>query len=732
MNTHNLIPSSLLPFQKTTNDDALKCLRTIAQHHGKMISLTSLRRQAGEDSDHHSLQNIAQIAESIGFRARCSNLRFNVLTKEVPLPCIIKWNDEGFVVVKSIVKNQVAICTDKQTVTISQDEFCKNWLPYDEGEGKVLLLEPAPNFNQAEDKTAAKNPQGLRSLLVYLKKYPKLIRQIIIGLIVGTFLKLMTPFLTQSIVDVGVMNNNYNFIYVFLAGQLMLVLGRISLESIRGWLLLHVSARVGVSLLTDFIAKVMKLPIGSFSEKMVGEVMQRVEDQKRIETFISQQLSMIAFSIANLTIFTIIFAFYDVSIFAIFLGATLLNIGWVLVFMKSRREVDLNKAKIAEAEQNSMVQLVQGMADIKFANAEMLKRWDWEKLRVKLFRQNFKTLRFSQYQQVGGMLINDAKNIIITFLSAKAVLDGNISLGAMLAIQQMLGQTNNAAEQIFLFFQQLQDARISMERINAVHQLPEEDDNDYEKCHQLPENHPIVLRNVTFQYPNSNQVALQNIKLYIPAGKTTAIVGSSGSGKSTLLKLMMKNYAPNEGEVTLGKLNLNNISTRAWRNECAVVTAEGIIFSDSILNNIALGDAEPDLEKVKHAAKVANIHTWIESTSGGYYSEIGGGSASLSQGQKQRILIARAVYKDPEFFFFDEGTSALDVQNQQVILDNLQEFYQGRTVVVVAHRLSTIYNADQIVVIEGGQILEKGTHDELIALEGRYFDLLTTQLEAAA
>lgn len=732
MNTHNLIPPSLLQFQKTTHDDALKCLRTIAHHHGKMISMTSLRRQAGEESDHHSLQNIAEIAESIGLRARCSNLCFNVLAKEIPLPCIIKWNNEGFVVVKSIVKNQVAICTDKQTVTISQDEFCKNWLPYDKGEGKALLLEPAPNFGQNENQSAHKNPQGLRSLLIYLKKYPKLIRQIIIGLIVGTFLKLMTPFLTQSIVDVGVMNNNYNFIYVFLAGQLMLVLGRISLESIRGWLLLHVSARVGVSLLTDFMAKVMRLPIGSFSEKMVGEVMQRVEDQKRIETFISSQLSMIVFSIVNLVIFTIIFAFYDISIFTIFLGATLLNIGWVMVFMKNRREVDLNKAIIAEAEQNSMVQLVQGMADIKFANAEMLKRWDWEKLRVKLFRQNFKTLRFSQYQQVGGMLINDAKNIIITFLSAKAVLDGHISLGAMLAIQQMLGQTNNAAEQIFLFFQQLQDARISMERINAVHQLPEEDSNDYEKCHQLPENQSIVMRNVTFQYPNSNQVALQNIKLYIPAGKTTAIVGSSGSGKSTLLKLMMKNYAPNEGEVTLGNLNLNNISTRAWRNECAVVTAEGIIFSDSILNNIALGDAEPDMEKVKHAAKVANIHTWIESTNGGYYSEIGGGSASLSQGQKQRILIARAVYKDPEFFFFDEGTSALDVQNQQIILDNLQEFYQGRTVVVVAHRLSTIYNADQIVVIEGGQILEKGTHNELIALEGRYFDLLTTQLEAAA
>lgn len=717
---------------KDSNESAIKCLRKVARHHGKVISLVALRTKLVTPNEAITLNDVATIGESIGFRAHSVRINLTELRKTIALPCIVKWNGHGFVVVTAIVQNQIAIGTDQDSVTVSASEFCKNWSPTQTDQGVVLVLEPTAAFFQETTSLEEQKPQGLRSLWDYLRKYPRLMWQLSLGMLAGTALKLTMPFLTQSIVDVGVMNNNLNFIYIFLAAQLMLMLGRNSLEAIRGWLLLYVSSRVGISLLADLVAKVMRLPISYFNEKVVGEVMQRVEDQKRIETFLSTQLTGILFSLVNLVVYTLIFIVYDRTIFFIFFGTTLLYLGWIKLFMQKRRDYDFGRARIAEQEQNKLVQLVQGMSDIKLANAELLKRWDWEHIRTRLFKQNMKLLKISQVQQIGGLVINDTKNLIITCLSAKAVLDGHLSLGAMLAVQQMLGQTNNATEQLFAYFQQIQDARISTERINTVHQMPEEESPDSAKTNQLPENQPIVLDEVSFSYPGATTTTLRNLELVIPAGKTTAIVGSSGSGKTTLLKLLMKHYVPDTGAVLLGKLNFLNMSAPAWRTSCGVVMSDGVIFSDTILSNIALGDADPDLTKAWAAAKVANIHKWVESTPRGFHTPIGGEYANLSQGQKQRILIARAVYKNPDFLFFDEGTSALDLQNQQIVLENLKRFFENKTVVVVAHRLSTIRNADQIVVIEEGQILEKGTHNELIAKGGRYLELLTSQLELAA
>jgi ATP-binding cassette subfamily B protein len=733
MNTKasNSPPSDVFATPKEINESALKCLRKMARHHGKVLPLGALRTRNSTPDEALTLNGIAHIAESIGYRAHTVGVTLVELGKAIALPCIVKWNGHGFVVVSAIVQNQLAIGTDQDSVTVSASEFCKNWLPDDSGQGTVLVLEPTTAFFQETHSEAEQKPQGLRSLLDYLRRFPRLLWQLSLGMIVGTILKLTMPFLTQSIVDVGVMNNNLHFIYIFLAAQLMLMLGRNSLEAIRGWLLLYVSSRVGISLLADLVAKVMRLPVSYFNEKVVGEVMQRVEDQKRIETFLSTQLTVILFSAINLFVYTFIFILYDRTIFVIFFGATLLYLAWIKLFMQQRRDYDFGRARIAKEEQNKLVQLVQGMPDIKFANAELLKRWDWEHIRTRLFKQNMKLLKISQVQQIGGLLINDTKNLLITCLSAKAVLDGHLSLGAMLAVQQMLGQTNNATEQLFAYFQQIQDARISTERINSVHRMPEEENPDAIKTGQLPQHQDIVLDNVSFSYPGAGTPTLRNLDLCIPAGKTTAIVGSSGSGKTTLLKLLMKQYAPEAGVVRLGKLDFAHMSAHAWRSQCGVVMSDGVIFSDTILNNIALGDAEPDLTKARSAAKVANIHQWVEATLLGFHTAIGGELANLSQGQKQRMLIARAVYKNPEFLFFDEGTSALDLQNQQVVLENLNRFFDQRTVVVVAHRLSTIRNADQIVVIEDGQILEKGTHQELIVHGGRYLELLTSQLELA-
>lgn len=714
------------------HDSALKCLCSVARHHGKIISLQSLRQKDQSVNGQASLNSIAALGESFGLRARCVEMDYPTLIKNTPLPFIVKWNGHGFVVVSAIVQNQIAIGVDKETVTVSASEFCKNWLQEGKMEGMVLLLEATPEFYNEPGEEEEKHSGSFSWLYGYLKKYPKLLRQLGIAILVGTMLKLIPPFLTQSIVDVGINNHNLDFIYLILFAQLMLMVGRNSLEAIRGWLLLHVSTRVGISLLTDFIAKIMRLPMSFFTEKSLGDVMQRVEDQKRIEVFLSTQLSAILFSVVNIVVYTAIFAVYNGLIFSIFLGSTLLYIAWICLFMNRRRDLDVKRFEMAAQERDKLVQIMQGMPDIKLANAEMPRRWDWELLRSKLFRQNMRTLAISQTQQIGGLIINESKNIIITFLSAKAVLDGHLSIGAMLAVQQMLGQTNSPIEQLVLYMQQWQDARMSMERLNEVHKLPDEEANSHHKIHQLPEDRSLVLRNISFKYPNTNQKVLNDIRLYIPHGKTTAIVGSSGSGKTTLLKLLLKYYEPSSGETLLGNTDLRNISNHTWRSQCGVVEANGFVFSETFVQNIAFGAADIDFERVQMAAKVANLHEYIERLPMGYHTTIGGDSLGLSQGQKQRLLIARAVYKDPEFLFLDEGTNALDVDNQHIIMQNLREYFKGRTMVVVAHRLSTIRHADQIVVVENGSILEKGRHEELIALKGRYFELLSTQLEMAA
>jgi len=713
------------------------CLRMVARYFGKSYSLQYLRERSGVTREGISLLGISEAAEAIGFRTMGVRTNFEQFTRDVPLPCIVHWQQSHYLVVYKIRKSyrrpEEVLVADpaRGLLTYSKAEFLAGWQS-DEADGIALLLSPTAQFyaHEAEEK---KEPAGMQQLFHYLLSYKKLIVQLFLGLLVGSALQLVLPFLMQSIVDVGINMQNLNFIYLVLAAQLMLFLGRTSVEFIRGWILLHISARLNISILSGFLIKLMRLPLAFFDVKLFGDLLQRITDHQRIEAFLTGTSLNTVFSLFNLAVFGAVLAYYHATVFLIFAGGTLLYVAWVAFFLRHRRKLDAKRFDTEAKNQGSLVQLIQGMQEIKLANSERQKRWEWERIRARLFHLSVEGLALNQYQQAGALFINEGKNIFITFFAAKAVINGELTLGAMLALQYIIGQLNSPIEQLILFLQTMQDAMLSLERFNEIHSLEDEEPEGRPLVIQLPANQSLSLRKVSFTYPGTgNEPVLRDIDLYIPQGKTTAIVGTSGSGKTSLLKLVLKFYAPSSGEVRLGELNLQNVSHKLWRNQCGVVMQDGFIFSDTIVRNIAVGEEHPDVGKILHAIKVANIEEFIYSLPLGYNTKIGAEGNGISQGQKQRILIARAVYKNPSFLFFDEATNALDATNESVIMQNLESFFEGRTVVVVAHRLSTVRNADQIVVLNKGVIVEQGTHEELTYRRGDYFHLVKNQLELGA
>lgn len=715
------------------------CLRMIAHHYGRRFSVQKLRELSYISRQGVSLLGISEAAEKIGFRTLGARLNFEKLT-EVSLPCIVHWHHNHFVVVYKIVqkKNTTFVYAADPAhglLKYSKKEFLNCWLStISEGEEKGfgLLIEPTPDFYLADDEKSDRS--NFYYIFSYLKPHKRFFFQLAIGLLLGSFLQLMLPFLTQSMVDFGISNQNIAFVYLVLVAQLMLVISRTAVDFIRSWILLHISTRINIALISDFLIKLMKLPMGFFDSKNLGDIMQRIGDHTRIEQFLTNSSLSILFSFINLLIFSIVLLIYSVQIFALFLIGSFLYTLWITLFMKRRRDLDYKRFDQLAANQSNLFQLVTSMQEIKQNNSERQKRWEWERIQVRLFRVSIKSLTLSQYQQFGSIFINEIKNIMISFLAAKSVIDGSMTLGMMLAVQYIIGQLNGPIEQMIGFVQMAQDAKISFERLAEIHKKDDEDQAYEGKLTKLPDNRSIILQNVVFQYqgPKSEKV-LEDINLTIPHKKVTAIVGTSGSGKTTLMKLILGYYPPTKGEIRLGETNLDNVHIKEWRSACGVVMQDGFIFSDTIANNITISDEHPDKRRLLHSVKVANIHDFIVGNLAmSYNTKIGSEGHGLSQGQKQRILIARAVYKNPEFIFFDEATNALDANNEMIIMENLNQFFEGKTVVIVAHRLSTVKNADQIVVLEKGRIIEIGNHSRLIATKGAYYNLVKNQLELGA
>ena len=712
------------------------CLRMVAKFYGKHFSMNVLRDMTFQTREGVSLLTLSDAAEKIGFRTIGARLGISQL-EQIHLPALLHWNQNHFVVLYKIAgkgkkerEYQVADPADG-LVKYSSKEFKRFWattVSDDEPAGVVLLIEPTPSFYREDGEP--ENRAGLGFLMKYLRPYRKLITQLLLGFLTGSLLSLLFPFLTQAIVDVGITTNNLSFIVLVLVAQLVLMVSQTAVGFIRSWIMLHVSARVSISLISDFLIKLMKLPVRFFDTKMIGDLRQRIDDNQRIQSFLTTNLVNMSFGIFIFIIYSFVLAYYSWSILAIFYAGSALYVLWISLFMKKRKELDNRRFEEAAANQSNVYQLITGMQEIKLNNCEKQKRWEWERIQARLFRVSVKALMLHQNQQAGSVFINQTKNILIIFVAARSVLDGNMTLGMLVAVQFIIGQLNGPIQDFISFVTAAQDARISLDRLGEIHDKENEEDVATPRNRELPSIKELYIDNLMFQYegPKSPKV-LEGINLHIPENKVTAIVGPSGSGKTTLIKLLLGFYKPVDGNIRLGAIDLNQYSMEWWRLNCGVVMQDGFIFSDTIANNIAVGESSPDKSRLLRAVEVANIRETIESLPLRYNTKIGQEGIGLSHGQKQRILIARAVYKDPAFLFFDEATNALDAINEKVIIENLSGFYRGKTVVVVAHRLSTVRGADQIIVLQEGKIAETGTHGNLVKKRGAYYNLVKNQLE---
>ncbi len=707
------------------------CLKIISKYYKKKISLQHLRDLCNIDRSGVSLRGIASAAYEIGFK--CIAVKLPVLSvnnsssiQTASLPAILHWNQNHFVVLYKVNKKYAWISDPaKGKYKLSLQQFSKNWKGAN-SVGIALLLEPTESFkSKNEDLNYDTN---FSILLKYITPHHKLVIQLLLGLILGTVFQLIFPFLTQSLVDTGIGTKNISFINVLLAAQLMIFFSATITRFIQNWILLHITIRVNISLLSDYLIKLMNLPLSYFDKKNTGDLLQRINDHKRIDEFLTKSSLKVLFAITNLIVFGIVLYLFHSTIFIIFMIASIIYIIWILIFLKYRRVVDNNYFFEMSENQDSLLEIIQGIQEIKLQDSLLKRRSKWAEIQARLFDTQMKSLAVNQYQDGGASFVNQLKDIIITFFAAKLVIEGSLTLGTMLAIQYIIGQLNGPLQQLVAFIRSAQDAMISLERMMEIKNIP----NEYvsqDQTLKIESNSNIVIEDLSFKYSENSKDVLSNINLEIPSGKTTAIVGTSGSGKTTLIKLLLGFYPPTEGGIKIGNNSFKNIDLKEWRRMCGVVLQDGYIFSDSIISNITESDDNKDIDRVFHALQQSNLKEFIDELPQGLNTKIGAKGSGISLGQKQRIFIARAIYKNPKYLFFDEATNALDSTNEKEIMQNLNRFLKGKTAIIVAHRLSTVKNADQIVVIAEGSIIEIGTHTELVKKRGDYYNLIKNQLE---
>ncbi|MBU6120255.1 peptidase domain-containing ABC transporter [Hymenobacter sp. PAMC29290] len=709
------------------------CLQIISKFYGKLFNIEKIRLSSQIGKTGVSLLGISRAAEKLGIKAMGGNMTFDKLTQHAQLPCIIHWRKNHFVVLYKIKRNKVYISDPASGLhTYSKEEFLQNWAytsVHNQAAGIVMLLQPTPAFYQAEDDGPATRA-GIGQLLRHVWQYQALLRQLLAGLVVGALIQLALPLLTKGLVDVGIKRHDLNFVYVILFGQLLITLGQTSVELIRGWILLHITARMNVAVLSEFLHKLLRLPLSFFDTKLTSDILQRIEDHNRIEALLTGSSLNTLFSMLTFSMFGVVLYFYSPLICGILLGGSALYFTWSHLFLSRRKLLDFKRFGIAAQNRAKVLQLINGVYEIKINDCGVQKVWEWESIQAKLFHFNVRSLALTQYQQVGATFINQAKNVLILFVAARLVMNQQMSLGDMMAVQFIVGQMNGPIAQLATFMQTYQDAKVSLERLGQVHMLDDEEDATKDYVPELPARRGLHLEQLSFVYPGAgNQPVLKNLSFSVPAGKTTAIVGASGSGKTTLLKLLLRICNPTTGQVLVDALPLERLSPQHWRQHCGIVMQDGFIFSDTIGNNIAINAEYRNQAALAHALHVANLDQYVNSLPLGLHTKIGEDGKGLSGGQRQRVLIARMVYKNPDYIFLDEATSALDAHNERVIMERLNAFFQGKTVVIVAHRLSTVKNADNIIVLHNGEVREQGSHEELVSNRGYYFELIKNQLE---
>ena len=708
------------------------CLRMVSKHYGKHYNPDTLRQKAGFSKTGVSLLGISETAEKIGFRTRGVQIAFEKLLL-APLPAILHWNQSHFVVLISLNKKKAEIADpDKGIITYKVEEFKQYWLSNEtDGIGMVgtaLLMEPSPAFYEAEGEK--EHNLNWTVVTAYLRQNRYQLMQVFISLIITSVFQLILPFLTQSMVDTGINTRNMQYITIVLFAQLMLTFSSTAVDFIRSRLQMRISNSINISILSDFWIKLTRLPVSYFDTHHTGDTLQRIGDNRQIQSFLTGQTLSTIFAIFNFFVYSIILVLYSVKLFLVFLIGSILYFGWIRLFLAIRRKINYETFYISSKENNATLQLVQGMQEIRLNNAEKQKRWEWENIQVNVFKLNFKSLNYNQWQTTGALFINQGKDILISFMVAQLVVEGQLTFGTMLAVQYIIGQLSGPVSQFIGLSQSIQDAKISMERLNEIHEMEDEEPVDSSLLTYLPERKDITFKNISFAYPGvGNDPVISDINLTIPEGKVTAIVGVSGSGKTTLLKLLLKFFNQYEGEIRVGENNFKYVSPSFWRSQCGAVLQDGYIFNDSIARNIAVAEEYIDHEKLIVSCRIANILSFIETLPNGFNTKLGAEGVGVSEGQRQRILIARAIYKEPQYLFFDEATNSLDANNEKAIVEQLNQFFKGRTVVIVAHRLSTVRSADKIIVLNSGKVVEEGSHSHLTSLKGHYYELVKNQLE---